>query len=138
MKLDTEGGAHTTDSGSRYFSTGLAIVVAAAAAHPESDNGASDGAADPAARTAAGGSGFKLVGAVISLASGSKAFSSALGVCGASRSVYSHFLSRGKDIVLPKDTQVEIIFGKSHSSMERSTKAWHNLSVRPLIPSLNF
>ena len=111
MKLDSEGGAHVTDSKSRYFSTGLAVVVAAAAAHPESDNGASDGLADPATRTAAGGSGYKLVGAVVGLASNSKAFSSTLGIYGAATSVYSHFLSRGKDVVLPKDTPIEITFG---------------------------
>jgi hypothetical protein len=38
----------------------LAISVAAAAGHPESDDDAPDGT-DPAARTAAGGSDFKLV-----------------------------------------------------------------------------
>jgi hypothetical protein len=110
MKLDSEGGAHTTDSKSRYFSTGLSLVVAAAASHPESDNGAPDGVADPGTRTVAGGSGFKLVGAVVSLASNSKVFSSALGFYGAGMSVYTHFLSRGKDVVLPKDTPVEITF----------------------------
>jgi hypothetical protein len=117
MKLDSEGGAHTTDSKSRYVSTGLAVVVAAAAAHPESDNGAPDGPADPAVRTAAGGSGFKLVGAVLGLVSHSKAFSSVLGIYGAATSVYSHFLSRGKDVVLPKDTPIEITFNqRGHSS----------------------
>lgn len=110
MKLDSEGGAHTTDSKSRYFSTGLSLLVAAAASHPESDNGAPDGVADPGARTVAGGSGFKLLGAVVSLASNSKVFSSALGFYGAGMSVYSHFLSRGKDVILPKDTPVEITF----------------------------
>ncbi len=117
MKLDSEGGAHATDGKSRYVSTGLAVVVAAAAVHPESDNGASDGLADPATRTAAGGSGFKLIGAVVSLASHSKVFSSTLGIYGAATSVYSHFLSRGKDVVLPKDTPIEITFGRrSHAA----------------------
>ncbi|MGC2745302.1 MAG: TrbI/VirB10 family protein, partial [Candidatus Angelobacter sp.] len=115
MKLDSEGGAHTTDSKSRYLSTGLSLVAAAAASHPESDGGASDGVADPGARTLSGGSGFKLVGAVISLASNSKVFSSALGFYGAGMSVYSHFLSRGKDVVFPKDTPVEITFERGHT-----------------------
>jgi hypothetical protein len=115
MKLDSEGGARTTDSKSRYLSTGLALAAAAAASHPESDEGASDGAADPGARSIAGGSGFKLVGAVVSLAANSKAFSSALGFYGAGMSVYSHFLSRGKDVVFPKDTPVEITFERGHT-----------------------
>ena len=115
MKLDSEGGAHTSDSKSRYLSTGLSLVAAAAASHPESDSGASDGIADPGTRTLSGGSGFKLVGAVISLASNSKVFSSALGFYGAGMSVYSHFLSRGKDVVFPKDTPVEITFERGHT-----------------------
>jgi len=115
MKLDSEGGAHTTDSKSRYLSTGLAILGAAAASHPESDSGASDGIADPAARSVAGGSGFKLVGAILSLTTDSKTFSSAMGFYGAGMSVYSHFLSRGKDVVFPKDTPVEITFERGHT-----------------------
>jgi hypothetical protein len=115
MKLDSEGGAHTTDSKSRYLSTGIALVAAAAASHPESDEGASDGAADPGARTVAGGSGFRLAGAIVSLAANSKAFSSAMGFYGAGMSVYSHFLSRGKDVVFPKDTPVEITFERGHT-----------------------
>jgi hypothetical protein len=115
MKLDSEGGAHTTDSKSRYLSTGLAILGAAAASHPESDSGASDGIADPATRSVAGGSGFKLVGAIVSLTTDSKTFSSALGFYGAGMSVYSHFLSRGKDVVFPKDTPVEITFERGHT-----------------------
>ncbi|HEY2169793.1 MAG TPA: hypothetical protein VGJ30_09225 [Candidatus Angelobacter sp.] len=115
MKLDSEGGAHTTDSKSRYLSTGLAILGAAAASHPESDSGASDGIADPATRSVAGGSGFKLVDAIVSLTTDSKTFSSALGFYGAGMSVYSHFLSRGKDVVFPKDTPVEITFERGHT-----------------------
>jgi hypothetical protein len=36
----------------------------------------------------------------------------AMGAFGASRSVYSHFLSRGQDVVFPKDTAMEIGFGR--------------------------
>lgn len=115
MKLDSEGGAHTTDSKSRYLSTGLAILGAAAASHPESDSGASDGIADPATRGVAGGSGFKLVGAILSMTTDSKTFSSAMGFYGAGMSVYSHFLSRGKDVVFPKDTPLEITFERGHT-----------------------
>jgi hypothetical protein len=122
MKLDSEGGAHATDGKSRYVSTGLAVVVAAAAAHPESDNGAPDGLADPATRTLAGGSGYKLVGALLGLASHSKWLSSTLGIYGAATSIYSHFLSRGKDVVLPKDTPIEITFGQRSHADSRPAK----------------
>jgi hypothetical protein len=122
MKLDDEGGARVTDSKSRYLSTGLTIALAAAAAHPESDNGAPDGLADPATRTAAGGSGFKAVGAIVSLAAQSKAFSAVLGVYGASMSVYTHFLSRGRDVVLPKDTPVEIAVSERHKPVASKSR----------------
>jgi hypothetical protein len=115
MKLDSEGGARTSDSKTRYLSTGLSILALAAAVHPESDSGAPDGLADPGERGIAGGSGFKLVGAIVSLTTDSKTFSSALGFYGAGMSVYSHFLSRGKDVVFPKDTPVEITFERRHT-----------------------
>lgn len=114
MKLDSEGGARTTDSKSRYLATGLSLLALAAAVHPESDPGLSDGLADPGERGIAGGSGFKLVGAIVSLTTDSKTFSSAMGFYGAGMSVYSHFLSRGKDVVFPKDTPVEITFERGH------------------------
>jgi hypothetical protein len=115
MKLDNEGGARTSDSKTRYLSTGLSLLALAAAVHPESDSGAPDGLADPGERGIAGGSGFKLVGAIVSLTTDSKTFSSALGFYGAGMSVYSHFLSRGKDVVFPKDTPVEITFERGHT-----------------------
>ncbi len=114
MKLDEEGGARTTDSKTRYLSTGLAVLLAAAAAHPDAERGAVDAGGDPAVRTAAGGSGFRLTGAVLSLAVKSTPVSMAFGAYGASASIYSNFLSRGHDVVLPKDTPLEIGFGNPH------------------------
>ena len=115
MKLDEEGGAHTTDSKTRYLSTGLAVLLAAAAAHPDGERGRVDAGGDPGVRTAAGGSGFRLTGALLSLASKSTPVSMAFGAYGASASIYSNFLSRGRDVVLPKDTPLEIGFGAPHA-----------------------
>jgi hypothetical protein len=114
IKLDAEGGARTTESKTRYLSTGLALLVAAAAAHPDAEHGTVDASGDPSVRTAAGGSGFRLVGAVASLAAKSTPLSIVLSSYGASASIYSNFLSRGRDVVLPKDTPVEISFGAAH------------------------
>jgi hypothetical protein len=114
MKLDEEGGAHTTDNKTRYLSTGLAVLLAAAAAHPDAEHGTVDAGGDPGVRTAAGGSGFRLTGAVLSLAVKSTPVSIAFGAYGASASIYSNFLSRGRDVVLLKDTLLEIGFGKPH------------------------
>lgn len=114
MTLDEEGGAHTTDSKTRYLSTGAAILLAAAASHPDTEHGTVDNAGDPGVRTAAGGSGFRFTGALISLAAKSSPVSIAFGVYGASASVYSNFLSRGHEVVFPKDTPLEIGFGAPH------------------------
>ena len=122
LKLDEEGGARATDNKSRYFSTAISVSIAVVASHPESDNGAPDGFSDPASRTVAGASGFRLVGALVSFASGSKAFSSMLGFYGAGFSIYRHFLARGKDVVFPKDTRVEIGFGLPHELSQAPAK----------------
>src|ERR1700687_1123136 len=42
MQLDDEGGAHTTDSKTRYLSSGLAVLLAAAASHTEVEHGATE------------------------------------------------------------------------------------------------
>ena len=115
MKLDEEGGARTTDSKTRYLSSGLAVLLAAAASHTDSEHGSVDASGDPGVRTAAGGSGFRLTGAVLSLAVRSQPVSMAFGAYGASASIYSNFLSRGRDVVLPRDTPLEIGFGAPHA-----------------------
>src|SRR5882724_197566 len=117
MKLDEEGGARTTDSKTRYLSTGLAVLLAAAATHPDGEHGTTDAAGDPGVRTAAGGSGFRLTGALLSLAVKSAPVSMAFGAYGASASIYSNFISRGQDVVLPKDTSLEVGFGRPHPAV---------------------
>ena len=114
MKLDEEGGARTTDSKSRYLSSGLAVLLAAAASHTEMERGTTE-VAGPGVRGAVGISGARLTGALISLAGKSMPVSVALGAYGASTSIYANFLSRGHDVVFPKDTPMEISFGPPHA-----------------------
>jgi hypothetical protein len=114
MKLDEEGGARATDSKTRYLSTGVALLVAAAAAHPDVARGTTDTAGDPALRAGAGASGFGLAGTLIGLAAKSNAVSMAFSAYGATASIYANFLSRGRDVVLPKDAPVEIGLGTRH------------------------
>jgi hypothetical protein len=113
MRLDEEGGAHTTDNKTRYLSSGLAVLLAAAASHTEVEHGTTE-TAGPGVRTAAGDSGMRLTGALFSLVAKSMPVSLAFGVYGASTSIYMNFLSRGHDVVLAKDTPMEIGFGPPH------------------------
>jgi hypothetical protein len=122
MKLDEEGGARTTDSKSRYLSTGLAVMIAAAASHTDAEHGNVDAAGDPGVRAASGASGSRLTGALLSLAIKSQPVSIAFGAYGASSSIYSNFLSRGHDVVFPKDTPVEIGFGAPHAAQSEPKK----------------
>jgi hypothetical protein len=117
IRLDEEGGARTTDSKTRYLSTGLAVMLAAAASHTEAEHGTTE-TAGPGVRTAAGGSGFRLTGALLSLVAKSTPVSVAIGAYGASNSIYANFLSRGRDVVLPKDTPLEIGFGPPHAKAQ--------------------
>ncbi len=114
MQLDEEGGARTTDSKTRYLSSGLAVMLAAAASHTEVEHGTTE-MAGPGVRTAAGGSGFRLTGALLSLVAKSTPVSVAIGAYGASMSIYANFLSSGHDVILPKDTPLEIGFGPPHT-----------------------
>jgi hypothetical protein len=114
MKLDEEGGARATDSKTRYLSTGVALLLAAAAAHPDVERGTVDTGGDPAVRAGAGASGFGLAGTLIGLAAKSNAVSIAFSAYGATASIYANFLSRGHDVVLPKDAPVEIGLGTRH------------------------
>jgi hypothetical protein len=115
LKLDEEGGAHATDSKTRYLSTGVALLMAAVAAHPDAERGTADQAGDPAVRAGAGASGFGLAGTLIGLASKSNAVSIIFSAYGASASIYSNFLSRGRDVVLPKNVPMEIGLGAPHA-----------------------
>ncbi len=116
MNLDEEGGAHTTNSKTRYLSTGLAIAMAAVASQPDVERGVTDPAGDPLVRAGAGSSGFGVAGGLISFVAKSTPLSIAFGVYGASSSVYSNFLARGREVVFPKDTPLEIGFGAPHPS----------------------
>ncbi len=109
VKLDSEGGAEASTPKTRYLSTALSLALAAAAFRQHTD--ADD--ADQSHNGAAGGAGgFKLVGIVLGLAIKSQEFGMAMGAYGASRSVYSHFLSRGQEVIFPRNTVMEIGIGK--------------------------
>src|SRR5258707_1568589 len=64
MQLDEEGGGHTTDSKTRYLSSGLAVLLAAAASHTEVEHGTTEMAGPGVGGGAGGGRGFFCRGAV--------------------------------------------------------------------------
>jgi len=100
LKLDSEGGAEAKTPKTRYLETGIAIGLAAASSGDDGFN-----------RVEGGAGGFKLVGMVLGAAVHSQPLGMAMGAVGASRSIYVHFLARGRDVVFPKNTAMQIGIG---------------------------
>jgi len=122
LKLDEEGGAHATDGKKRYLSTALVLGLAGASLHPEYENGSVNIADSAGKQAGAGFTGFKLTGSLMSIAVHSTPVSIAFGAYGASASIYANFLSRGHDVVLVKDTPLEIGFGNPHPPASETKK----------------
>ena len=120
VKLDSEGGAEANSPRTRYLATGISVALAFAAARgdPDARNGDVTGNTD--SRVAGGAGGFKLVGIAIGAFVHSQPLGMAMGAYGASMSVYSHFIARGRDIVFPKNTAMEIGIG-THAAAPSSS-----------------
>jgi hypothetical protein len=114
VKLDSEGGAEATTPKTRYLATALSLTLAAASVRNDSDvdHGVAHTGGDTGPRVAGGVNGFKLVGIVLGLAVQSRALGYTMGAYGAGMSVYSHFIARGREVVFPKNTAMEIGIGR--------------------------
>jgi hypothetical protein len=51
------------------------------------------------------------VGIAVGIAAHSNSLGIAMGALGASRSIYVHFIARGRDVVFPKNTAMQIDIG---------------------------
>jgi hypothetical protein len=111
VKLDSEGGAEANSPKTRYLATGIAVALALASAHGDSDARDGDVGGNTSNRVAGGAGGFKLVGIAMGAFVHSQPLGMAMGAYGASMSVYSHFIARGRDLVFPKNTAMEVAIG---------------------------
>jgi hypothetical protein len=112
LSLDSEGGAQATTPKTRYLTTGISLALAAVSLVPDADAGSSgQSVGEIGGRAANGASGFKAIGFAMGALVRSRPLASGFGVYGATLSVYSNFLSRGHDVVYPKDTAMAIGFG---------------------------
>jgi hypothetical protein len=109
MKLDSEGGAEASTPKSRYLSTGLSLALASTSLRQHTDD--DDLGGSQQGGVGGGAAGFKLVGIVVSALVKSQPLGMAMGAYGASRSVYSHFIARGQEVVFPRNTAMEIGIG---------------------------
>lgn len=113
LSLDSEGGAQTTTPKTRYLTTGISIALAASSLLPDADAASNTGLSigETGKNALNGASGFRVIGFVTGALVHSRALAAGFGVYGASMSVYANFLSRGLDVVYPKDTAMAIGFG---------------------------
>jgi len=121
VKLDSEGGAEANSPKTRYLATGISVGLALASAHGDSDARDGDVGGNTSNRVAGGAGGFKLVGIAMGAFVHSQPVGMAMGAYGASLSVYSHFIARGRDLVFPKNTAMEVAIGTRPSAPSPSS-----------------
>ena len=111
VTLDSEGGAEANTPKTRYLATGISVALALLASRTDSDARDGDVGGDMNNRAAGGAAGFKLVGIALGAFVHSQPLGMAMGAYGASMSIYSHFIARGRELVFPKNTAMEIAVG---------------------------
>ena len=65
-------------------------------------------------RSAVASNGFGLITRVIAISTGSKTVGGVIGMIDAGRTVYTRFIARGRDVVFPLNSQVEVEVGPVH------------------------
>jgi hypothetical protein len=122
LSLDSEGGAQATTPKTRYLTTGISIALAVTTALPDPDAGASgQSVGELGGRAATGASGFRAIGFALGALVKSRPLAAGMGAYGAGMSVYANFLSRGHDVVYPKDTAMAIGFGSRVTGPQKSS-----------------
>jgi hypothetical protein len=121
VKLDAEGGAEANSPKTRYLTTGVAVALAFVSARGDPDARNGDVNGNTNSRLAGGAGGFKLVGIAMGAFVHSQPLGMAMGAYGASMSVYSHFIARGRDLVFPKNTAMEVAIGTRPSAPSPSS-----------------
>jgi len=104
LKLDSEGGAEARPPNTRLLTTAISVSLGAASF-------LGDTASDVGPRVSGGAGGFKLVGIALGLSIHSQQLGMAMGALGAGRSVYTNFIARGREVVFPKYTGMQIGVG---------------------------
>ena len=128
LKLDAEGGAQVTTPRTRYLTTGIQVMLAAASAAPDGDrdlHGGGGGGGDLGGSAANGASGFRFVGMVVGALARSRVVATGFGAYGAATSIYYHFLARGRDVVYPKDMAMVIGMGARETKPSAATVPEH-------------
>jgi hypothetical protein len=104
----SRGTAHATSPKTRFIFPAIAMAVAGLSFHQDYNaQGVPD--RDMAGRAESGAVGLGLIGTL--LAQASRTLASSIAFTGAGFSVYSTFIARGEDVVLPVNTPVKVSLG---------------------------
>lgn len=122
LALDAEGATHVSSPKTRLIFPAIATAVAGLSFHQDYNaQGIPD--QDMGGRAESGAVGLGLIGTVLTQV-GPRAFASSIAITGAAFSIYSNFIGRGQDVVLPVNTPVKI------SLMARDGEAGGGKSVK--------
>jgi len=105
LALDSEGATHASSPKTRFIFPAIAVAVAGLSFHQDYNaQGVPD--QDIGGRAESGAVGLGLIGTLVAQAS--RTLASSIAITGAAFSVYSNFLARGEDVVLPANTPVKV------------------------------
>jgi len=105
LAIDSEGATRASSPKTRFIFPAIAVAVAGLSLHQDYN---ADGVPDQdiAGRAESGAVGLGLIGTL--LAQSSRTLASSIAFTGAGFSVYSTFIARGHDVVLPANTPVKV------------------------------
>lgn len=107
IQLDSEGGAKPQSNRALLAPLSLGLLATSALTEDEAS----------VTHAATSSNGFGLIGRVIAISTGSNIMGGTLGGIAAGRSVYSHFLAHGKDVVFPRNTEILVNMGPARKPM---------------------
>jgi hypothetical protein len=105
LKLDAEGGVEPDTNKGIMLPLALGLLAASAFTNDE-DGGMG--------RSAVASNGFGLITRIIAISSGSRTVGGVVGMIDAGRTVYTRFIAHGRDVVFPRNSQVEVEVGPIH------------------------
>jgi hypothetical protein len=107
LQLDSEGGAKAQSNRALLAPLSLGLLATSALTEDEASVG----------HAATSSNGFGLIGRIVAISTGSNIMGGTLGGIAAGRSVYSHFLAHGKDVVFPQNTEIQVDLGPARKPM---------------------
>lgn len=113
LALDSEGAIRASSPQARFIFPAMAATVAGLSFHQDFNaQGIPD--RDMGGRAESGAVGLGLIGTVVAQAS--RTLASSIAIVGAGMSVYSTFIARGKEVVLPANTPLRISLGSREAA----------------------